>query len=304
MTQILNKKMLQEKTTQQTAAANANQMKERFEFVLTSNGNVVCQRYFRIHGFKHESESSLQLTGHGWETDKDGNKMYFEGALERCARMIHDDLAYKSRMYLWYSAPQTFQNEAEFEKWIAAQPFSIKVPSFVVMRENENVYVWDGENGQPYMLDGKPCEPFEARFNRNDYFENDDEQPVKLKLSFLDNGREVCSTEWSANIYPKFVRNNIDLSNSKNKYKNPEQFSIIEATLIDIMIANRQDLIPLIVREICQACSFENADDYATTLKYGNKTYNLNIYKENSKYFRSLENAYRAKTNRYFKSIQ
>ena len=219
--------MLQEKTTQQTAAANANQMKERFEFVLTSNGNVVCQRYFRIHGFKHESESSLQLTGHGWETDKDGNKMYFEGALERCARMIHEDLAYKSRMYLWYSAPQTFQNEAEFEKWIAAQPFSIKVPSFVVMRENENVYVWDGENGQPYMLDGKPCEPFEARFNRNDYFENDDEQPVKLKLSFLDNGREVCSTEWSANIYPKFVRNNIDLSNSKNKYKNPEQFSII-----------------------------------------------------------------------------
>ena len=207
-------------------------------------------------------------------------------------------------MYLWYSAPQTFQNEAEFEKWIAAQPFSIKVPSFVVMRENENVYVWDGENGQPYMIDGKPCEPFEARFNRNDYFENDDEQPVKLKLSFLDNGREVCSTEWSANIYPKFVRNNIDLSNSKNKYKNPEQFSIIEATLIDIMIANRQDLIPLIVREICQACSFENADDYATTLKYGNKTYNLNIYKENSKYFRSLENAYRAKTNRYFKSIQ
>ena len=151
---------------------------------------------------------------------------------------------------------------------------------------------------------GKPCEPFEARFNRNDYFENDDEQPVKLKLSFLDNGREVCSTEWSANIYPKFVRNNIDLSNSKNKYKNPEQFSIIEATLIDIMIANRQELIPLIVREICQACSFENADDYATTLKYGNKTYNLNIYKENSKYFRSLENAYRAKTNRYFKSIQ
>jgi hypothetical protein len=70
------------------------------------------------------------------------------------------------------------------------------------------------------------------------------------------------------------------------------------------MIENRQDLIPLIVREFCQACSFENADDYATTVKYGNKVYNLNIYQENRKYFNSLERAYKAKTNRYFKNIQ
>lgn len=295
--------MLQEKTTQQTAAANANQMKERFEFVLTSNGNVVCQRYFRIHGFKHESEYSLQLIGHGWHKNADGTQSYFEGALERCARMIHEDLAYKSRMYLWYSSPQVFTNEDEFNEWIEKQPFSVEIPSFVVMEKNENVYVWDGYKGQQYIVDGTPCEPFEARFNRNDYFECEDEQPVNLKLAFMDNGREVCSVEWSANVYPKFVRNNIDLSNSKNKYKTPEQFSIVESILIDAMIANRQDLIPLIVREFCQACSFENAEDYVTTVTYGDKTYNLNIYQENNKYFRSLERAYRNKTNNYFKNI-
>jgi hypothetical protein len=294
--------MLQEKTTQQTAAANANQMKERFEFVLTSNGNVVCQRYFRIHGFKSESELSLQLVGHGFDTN-DSQKVYFEGALERCARMIHEDLVHKSKMYLWYSAPHTFRNETEMESWVKNQTFNIPVPSFVAMQENENVYVWGGETMQPYIVNGTPCEPFEARFNRNDYFQSPDEQPVNLKLSFLDNGREVCSIEWNANIYPRFVRTNIDLSNSKNKYKNPEQFSIVEATLVDIMIENRQDLIPLIVREFCQACSFENANEYATTVKYGNKVYNLNIHEENRKYFRSLERAYKAKTNRYFKGL-
>jgi hypothetical protein len=295
--------MLQEKTTQQTAAANANQMKERFEFVLTSNGNVVCQRYFRIHGFKYESEGSLQLSGHGWTRNENDCLVHYEGALERCARMIHEDLVYKSKIYLWNSAPQVFKNKAEFNEWIEKQPFEVKIPSFVVMEENEDIYIWDGEKGQPYIINGEPCEPFEIRFNRNEYFEVEDEQPVKLKLAFLDNGREVCSTEWSANIYPKFVRNNIDLSNSKNKYKNPEQFSIFEATLIDSMIAERQDLIPLIVREFCQACSFENAEEYATTLTYGDKTYNLNIYQENNKFLRSLERAYRVKTSRYFKNF-
>ena len=44
-----------EKTIQEV---NSEQMKERFQFKLTINDNIVCQRYFRINGFKSESKKT------------------------------------------------------------------------------------------------------------------------------------------------------------------------------------------------------------------------------------------------------
>ena len=46
-----------EKTVNETAASK----REQFEFILTINGNIICQRYFRINGFKREAYSSLDL---------------------------------------------------------------------------------------------------------------------------------------------------------------------------------------------------------------------------------------------------
>jgi hypothetical protein len=96
------------------------------------------------------------------------------------------------------------------------------------------------------------------------------------------------------------VRNNIDLSNTKNKYKQNDQFSIVEATLVDLMIKDRQDLIPLIVRELCSACSLSDKNDYVTTLN----GYNLNYNQTNSRRYSAIERKLRKKTEEYLKTVK
>ena len=57
--------------------------KERFQFLLWINDNIICQRYFKIMGYNNDSIGSEELI----ET------------LEECVSMIKDDLHYKSFLY-------------------------------------------------------------------------------------------------------------------------------------------------------------------------------------------------------------
>ena len=50
--------------------------KEPYEFRLLIDNNIICQRYFKINNFNHNSLSSLELI----ET------------IRECANMINDDL--------------------------------------------------------------------------------------------------------------------------------------------------------------------------------------------------------------------
>jgi hypothetical protein len=291
-----------EKTIQET---NSDQMKERFSFVLTVNGNIVCKRYFRINGFKNESESSVNLCGHHFEKvgDAENTAIYtsIQGALEHCVDLIHKDLVYKSNVYLWNSAPQVFDSVEQMNALIYKPTFRPQVASYVVLRDCDDVYVWTGEGLELYNRAGKPVEPYTNIFNTSDYIggiENDAQN--QLKFAFYDNGQEICSKVWDANVYPRFVRNNIDLSNTKNKYKQNDQFSIVEATLVDLMIKDRQDLIPLIVRELCSACSLSDKNDYVTTLN----GYNLNYNQTNSRRYSAIERKLRKKTEEYLKTVK
>lgn len=289
-----------EKTIQET---NSDQMKERFSFVLTVNGNIVCKRYFRINGFKNESESSVNLAGHYFE--RVGSAEEFaevRGALEHCVDLIHKDLVYKSNVYLWNTAPQVFDTVEQMNECLKKNPHRLKSATYIVIREPNLVYVWD-EKGtlDLYNQDGKPVEPYENVFNVSDYVGGiDNDSKNELKFAFYDNGQEICSKVWDANVYPRFVRNNIDLSNTKNKYKQNDQFSIVEATLVDLMIKDRQDLIPLIVRELCSACSLSDKNDYVTTLN----GYNLNYNQTNSRRYSAIERKLRKKTEEYLKTVK
>ena len=257
--------------------------KERFEFVLTINGNIVCQRYFRINGFNNDSLRSIELV----ET------------IDKCVSLIDRDLKAKSQIYHECAAPQVFETLDAMKRWVEnprTRKFSIKVPSFVVTRDSDDTFVWSGVE----------MEKYDKYFNKADFLQPSDGECV-LKFAFIDNGREVCSKIWDGTIYPRFIRTNIDLSNSRNKYEGGDVFLPFESGLIKLFNESQEDLIPIIVKEICNCCS--SKDDYTTSDVYntvvdgkivGSKNYKFDIWKQNFKFFKNLERAYKQKTDEYF----
>lgn len=238
--------------------------KERFEFVFSINGNIICQRYFRINNYQDKAAGSVYLT---------------EAMLD-CKKIIDNDLKEKSQIYLSLTAPQVFRNREEMEGWVRNQPFKLDVPTYVILLEDPQVFVWNGTEMLPY---DKP-------FNRADYLTQDDNAAVPsiLKFAFLDDGVEVRSVSWNGNVYPRFVRTNIDISNSRNKYKTEDNFQPFEAAIVDAFNKERADLIPLLMRTLQFACNSENRR-YFSRVKYGSKEYDFDIKGYNERLFLTLK---------------
>lgn len=273
-----------EKTIQEV---NSEQMKERFQFKLTINDNIVCQRYFRINGFKSESKNSYEL----------------RECMYKCVERIKEDLKYKSNIYNWLTAPRIFDTVEQLrdmiirhiEKYGDLKTYEfIPVASFVLISSTQEVFVWNGED----------IEPYDGYFNVSDYIPTEQEdQKCVLKFTFMDGDDEVMSEVFDGSCYQRFVRTNIDLSNSKNKYKIPGQYSQYEATLIDEMNKGREDIIPIIVRNLCVCCSSDDNSDYTTKETYNGKKYFFNLNYANSRVVSSYERKYKNKTEKYFRDL-
>lgn len=234
---------------------------ERFEFVLSINGNIVCQRYFGINNFQERSLGSVHLTDAVWD----------------CVKMIDKDLKEKSDIYNFLTAPQVFENAEEMNKWLEKPTFKLDVPSYVVLRDTEDVFVWTGTEMHPYT---KP-------FNTSDYVGKRADTPCVLKFAFLDNGVEVRSVSWDGNEYPKFVRNNIDLSNSKNKFEAEGVYAPYEAAIVNWFNKDRKDILVDIKRRLIWACSGETVR-YFSKMWYGDVAYDTNLRAYNERLFSDI----------------
>lgn len=271
---MANEKATNEKAINEKATINEKRSeirKERFEFKLTMNGYIVCQRYFRINNFKKEAYGSLEIVQ----------------ALDNCVEMIKKDMKDKTQMFLEYTAPQILKDEEEMNAWLQ-KPYVLNRPDYILLESTGDVYqIKDGELVQ-----------WTKPFNRNDYFvDKENQQESVLKLSFMDNGNEVVSIAWDASVYPKFIRSNVDISNSRNRYRNDGVFAPLEVAMIDIFNEKFEDLIPKIVNELHDTCSYEKAEDYTRKLTYGDKTYPLDIQAANRKFMKKLETEYWKKQN-------
>jgi len=245
-------------------------IKERFEFILTVNGNIACQRYFKINGYNEKSANSAQLVE----------------AIDYCVSLINKNIRDKANIYNYLTAPQVYKNREEMESHVASA--KLDVPSFIILSDENKVLVWDGVNTNGY----------EKSFNVSDYGHPEDANgECILKFRFLDNGREVKSVTWDASNNPRFVKNNIDLSNSRNRF-DPNN-SPIEYFIVREFNAGRKDIIPEIIRTICVACSSEGME-YDSVLEYGDKKYPVSVKGAYEEYVRGFEKAVSKKTKAYF----
>ena len=141
-----------------------------------------------------------------------------------------------------------------------------------------------------------------------------------------DNKKEVYSQIWDGIGYPAAIRNNVDIANNVVKVttKNGEVLTFdkdayfeenkgrlsIEMYVKKAMIGDKVNLLPIITKRICEACSpwnnsgYEKISDYQTTMTFGKgenaKTYNLLVNQEYRKYVKGWEKATEEKTRAYF----
>ena len=237
-------------------------VKERFDFVLSVNGNIVCRRNFAINNFQEKSLGSVHLTD----------------AVMACVELIDKDLKEKTDIYNYLTAPQVFENKEQMYDWAERQQFHLDNPAYIVLRDSEQVYLWTGDEIREY---NKP-------FNRNDYAGEPSDAPCVIKFAFLDNGEEVRSVQWDGNKYPKFVRTNIDIINQKNKYEGEGVYAPFEAFIFNQFIKERRDLTPAIKWKLSYACSGETVR-YFSRVHYGDREYDLNLKGYNERLFLNMK---------------
>lgn len=272
--------------------------KERFEFILSINDSIVCQRYFRMYGYRNESANSIEVVE----------------ALDACVNLINNNLKRKTATFFATTAPQIFKNNAECDAYM--KNHTLETPSFVVVKEYYNEKTNEVENNALFVTDndGKLSRYSGQYFNFNDYINNIDECNDRFTLSLLEYGKVVCEKTWDASVFPRFIRSNIDLSNKRNRFK-PVDFSTypFEWYCVEAMNVGLEDLVPSIVNTFVEFLArpedykYTTRDVYETVDKDGNvvdsKSYELNLYYANLKNTRKWENKLRKKTEEYMKSL-
>jgi hypothetical protein len=217
--------------------------KERFEFVLTTGGNIICQRYFKINSFNPTSLRSYELTS----------------ALRKCVSVIERDLKDKAHVYLDIYAPRVFSSEEEMKSYFA-NPEHCAGMTFgegIVIRGNDKTdYFW-GDKG-PTAIGSK--------FDDGELTTSTVEATkTSYKLAFKVDGQEVSSIMWDGN-YPKFMRDKIDLSNKKFRFENEDKNRLtLEQYTLYKMVEGKNDLVYGIIKTICAACSIQDNSKYTTS---------------------------------------
>lgn len=225
--------------------------KERFEFRLTVGEDIICQRYFRIGNFNPISLKSNELMD----------------TIRGCADTIDRDLKSKSLIYLEIFTPRIFNTMEEFEKYIESEKNRnslVRGEGVVIKSVKDHDFAWNGVDGLVSLdfkfEDGEFSEPLT------------DEDYVTYKFAFLDYGREVCSATW-VGVYPRFVRNSIDLSNKRGKLDPEDIYRVgFEQYILYKLVEGRSDLVWKLVKDICYTCSDSDDSSYTVINEYKDET--------------------------------
>lgn len=186
------------------SAANNEAFKERFQFILYSNDNIVCQRYFRIIGYNNDAVGSVEL---------------FD-ALEWCVNAIKEDLWKKSFVYqsIVNNNPTKatgFVNDVDnFSDACLVASFGEGTVTLSDGRKVEKSFITHGES---QVFDQKTNEWVTKKETSDEiYGESESLKPWDhtFKFEFRVDERPVYQRIWDGTVYPKHIRNSVDLANT------------------------------------------------------------------------------------------
>lgn len=265
---------MSENLTKDVKVVDNTQWKERHQFVLSANGNIICQRYFKVNGFNPHTLHSVEL----YETIRD------------IVGLIKGDLASKSRVY----TAVTMNKRSKLTGFYKGEELSL---------DDAILAYGDNYEGEVELSNGVVLNKTYIDYEVVE--EEIDNTPFIFKFSYLFDDKVVYEEIWDGSVYPKYVRNSVDLSNSNASYKytDPMRMSFSQQ-ITKHLTEGRIDLIYTIIKMLCGALSNdvdENGDayekDYSTEMEYGDKVYHCTSYPR--EYIKGWANAVRHKTLKY-----
>ena len=263
-------------------SVEAEDFKERFEFKLTVGDNIICQRYFKIFNYNPLAPVSVELAD----------------TIKYLANVIDEDLKDKTYIYMEMMCPQIFNTEDEMYAFFAnpRNREHMRGGHGIVVKSNlEHDYAWKHELDADGNTIGGSVIPLTFKFDDGEFTKTlAPEDYAEYKLSFIDNGvdmnspKEICSTVWTG-IYPRYVRNSIDLTNKRGRFNKVDVYSLSFETYLSYKIfGGRPDLVYKVIKDIQSTCSNPDNSWYTTTMEYPcpngkDKVYKLNVENNKSK---------------------
>lgn len=230
--------------------------KSKFQFLIWVNDNVICQRYFKINGFNEDSVYTMEFTD----------------CMDDIVKSIQEDLESKSRILMWYINSKKplklagFATDKEIEQYGGKSFLSLLTD----VDKRGDIETPDGRLFHKEYLDITETE-------QNDYWE--DERPSEgeyvFKFSFLIDDKTVFEKIWDGNVYPKFVRNGVDLTNAYSSYNKDDSNMNFGNALVRHMQSGKMNLISDFIRRICDTLSNTFTEKYSYTK-------NMGVFKNNN----------------------
>lgn len=244
------------------SAANNEAFKERFQFILYSNDNIVCQRYFRIIGYNNEAVGSVEL---------------FD-ALEWCVNAIKEDLWKKSFVYQSIVNSNPTKATGFVNDVVEIKDPKIWNPDVLLLgrKEDETVVLSDGR---------KVEKSFIWHYYDTDaiYEENEDLKPwdITFKFEFRVDERPVYQRIWDGTVYPKHIRNSVDLANTGSDMDPSKVYLNSIDGILQYIKIGRPNLIYQIIKQIISVMSGGHYEDnkFVSDKVY---SYNVNGYDNRS----------------------
>lgn len=262
-----------ENSVKEVKVIDNTQWKERHQFVLSANGNIICQRYFKVNGFNPNSLHSVEL----FDT--------FRSVVE----MIKNDLVSKSRVYTGI----TMNKRSKLTGFYKGEELDYSDAALVYH---------DSIEGKVELSNGVILN---KTYMENDVTEDVDNEPFVFKFTYLFDDKVVFEEIWDGSVYPKYIRNSVDLSNSNSSYKYTDPMRMtFSQQMTKHLTEGRVDLIYNIIRTFCNVLSNAVDEDgnsvektYSSEMEYGDKTYYCTAYPRD--YVKGWANATRQKTIKY-----
>ena len=258
---------------------NNEAFKERFQFLVLVNENIICQRYFRIRGFNSDSLVSEEL----------------HDTLEECVGMIKRDLWHKSFLY----QDITKQEPMKINGFLPDVTEYSDLVKMVSHKHTGNVELSDGrvvfkeyiefpENTEDVYVDNELLKPYEVTF----------------KFMFLVDDKPVYERIWDGTVYPRQVRNSVDLSNSGAICDHDKIVFSTMDNIIRYLKCGKQDLLYHMIKKLCECMSggFDDPNAYTKSMEYGCKTYSYSTY--NKKFVNGYAKWVMSKTKNHIAELE
>ena len=216
--------------------------KNKFQFQLWINNYIILQRYFKINGFVDDSIYSEE----------------FSYCMNQIVDKIQKDLKSKSNIFMWYT---NYTEPLKLNGFVKDLEAYNDDENFIRLLTNPKI------RGEIKTPDGKIINKEYVDYTPesiNDY--GDTERPrdgeFVFKFSFLIDDVPVYEKIWDGNVYPKYIRNGVDLTNYMAQKEEGFESNFFAENFNYALQRGKTNLINEFIHIICETLSNTFADKY------------------------------------------